>query len=109
MNAVFVKKAMPHLIAVVIFLVVAIVYCQPALQGKVVNQQDTQGWQGMAQQSFEYKEKYGRLPYWTNSMFSGMPAYQIAMEYPNKLSINYFHLLFTLGLPTPVNFFSWPA
>ncbi|HZG22950.1 MAG TPA: YfhO family protein, partial [Chitinophagaceae bacterium] len=40
-----------------------------------------------------------------NSMFSGMPAYQIAKEAPSKISPDYFHALFTLNLPKPINFF----
>lgn len=106
MNSPFFKKLLPHIIAAVIFLVVAVIYCQPALQGKVLNQHDSQGWKGMAQQSFEFKEKYGHFPYWTNSMFSGMPGYQIAFETPNKISIGILHnYIFTLGLPAPMNFF----
>ncbi|MEO6001390.1 MAG: YfhO family protein [Chitinophagaceae bacterium] len=106
MKSSFWKKAMPHIIAIGIFLVVAAVYCQPALQGKVLENVDNQGWRGMAQQSFEFKEKYGHFPYWTNSMFSGMPGYQIAFETPNKISIGILHnYIFTLGLPKPVNFF----
>ncbi|MEO6916736.1 MAG: hypothetical protein ABI151_14810, partial [Chitinophagaceae bacterium] len=106
MNPTFREKAMPHLIAALVFLVVAVIYCQPALQGKVLNQHDTQGWKGMAQQSFEFKEKYGHFPYWTNSMFGGMPGYQIAFETPNKISIGFLHnYIFTLGLPIPIGFF----
>ena len=66
------KKLLPHIVAVVIFLIVAVVYCKPALQGKVVSQHDVQGWRGMSQQSVEFKEKYGHYPLWTNSMFSVM-------------------------------------
>lgn len=99
------KKALPHLIAIVVFVLIAVVYCQPAFQGKVVNQSDIQGWKGMAQQSFEYKEKYGHIPYWITSMFSGMPGYQTVFESDNPFSIVYLHKLFTLGLPKPANFF----
>ena len=106
MNANFMKKAMPPVIAVAIFLVVAVIYCQPALQGKVLGSTDNQQWRGMAQQSIEFKEKYGLYPYWTNSMFGGMPGYQIAFETPNKISIGILHnYIFTLGLPKPINFF----
>ena len=59
MNSPLFRKALPHLIAIVVFLLVAVVYCKPALDGKVLNQSDVIGWKGMAQQSFEYKEKYG--------------------------------------------------
>ena len=99
------KKILPHIIAVVIFLVVAVIYCKPALQGKVVQQLDTQGWRGMAQQSFEFKDKYGHYPLWTNSMFSGMPAYQIAMDPRTKITVGYLTSVITLGLPIPVSFF----
>ncbi len=105
MNSSLFKKALPHLIAIVVFLAIAIVYCQPAFQGKVVSQTDIQGWKGMAQQSYEYKEKYGHMPYWITSMFSGMPGYQTAFEPPVTLSVVYFHNIFTLGLPKPANFF----
>ncbi|MEO7316113.1 MAG: hypothetical protein ABIW47_13070 [Ginsengibacter sp.] len=98
------KKLMPHLVAVVIFLIVAVVYCKPALTGQVVAQHDIQGWRGMAQQSFEFKEKYGHYPLWTNSMFSGMPAFQIAME-GSIISVHYVYNIITLGLPKPISFF----
>jgi hypothetical protein len=96
---------LPHLGAIAIFLLISIIYCKPALEGKVLNAHDNQGWKGMAQQSFEHKEKYGRFPLWTNSMFSGMPAYQIAMDQDYPVSIQYLSYIFTLGLPKPINFF----
>lgn len=99
------KTLLPHIIAVVVFVIVASVYCKPAFQGKVVSQHDIKGWRGMAQQSFEFKEKHGHWPLWTNSMFSGMPAYQIALDSRTKISVNYFEYIFTLGLPKPVSFF----
>lgn len=105
MNSPFLKKALPHIIAIVVFLVVAIVYCKPAFDGKVVNQHDIASYKGMAQQSFEYKEKYGHFPLWTESMFSGMPAYVIAMDPKTKISIWYVGKILTLGLPDPISFF----
>jgi hypothetical protein len=99
------KKILPHLIAVIIFFIVAVIYCKPALQGKVVQQSDIQGWRGMAQQSFEFKDKYGHYPLWTNSMFSGMPAYQIAFDPRTKITVGYLTSVLTLGLPIPVSFF----
>ncbi|HEY5462290.1 MAG TPA: YfhO family protein [Hanamia sp.] len=105
MNNPKLKKILPHLIAVAIFLIVAVIYCKPALQGKVVQQSDIQGWRGMAQQSFEFKDKYGHYPLWTNSMFSGMPAYQIAFDPRTKITVGYLTSILTLGLPVPISFF----
>jgi hypothetical protein len=99
------KKILPHLVAIGIFLIVAIVYCKPALQGKVVSQIDTQGWQGMSHQSVEFHDKYGFYPLWTESMFSGMPAYQIFLDARTHILVGYLGNLITLGLPKPVSFF----
>ena len=99
------KKLVPHLIAIAIFLIVAVVYCKPALQGRVVSQQDIKGWRGMSQQSVEFHDKYGYYPLWTNSMFSGMPAYQIAFDARTKIQVGYLDSIFRLGLPKPVSFF----
>lgn len=46
------KTALPHLIAVIVFAVVAIVYCKPALEGKVLQQSDITQFKGMAQTRF---------------------------------------------------------
>lgn len=99
------KTILPHLIAVIVFIVVAAVYCKPALEGKVLEQHDIIGWKGMAQQSYEFKEKTGHFPLWTNSMFSGMPGYQIALDSQSGISAYYLHYIFTLGLPKPISFF----
>jgi hypothetical protein len=101
------KKLVPHIIAIAIFALVALVYCKPSLNGKVLNQHDTQGWKGMAQQSFEVKEKTGSFPLWTNSMFGGMPTYQIAMGGSSNIGagIEVVRNAFSLWLPEPMSFF----
>ncbi|MBX2930490.1 MAG: YfhO family protein [Chitinophagaceae bacterium] len=99
------KKITPHAIAVAIFLVVALFYCKPALEGNVLQQHDITQWKGMAQNSFVYKETHGHFPLWTNGMFSGMPAYQIAMEAENPVSVGIIGNILSLGLPKPINFF----
>jgi len=98
-------KLLPHLIAVIIFLVVTVIFCKPVLEGKVVNQHDVLGWKGMAQQSFEFREKHGHYPLWTNSLFSGMPAYTIAMEPNHAVQTLYLYEALNLWLPKPMNFF----
>lgn len=99
------KSILPHVVAIVVFALVASVYCKPAFEGKVVEQHDIQGWRGMVQQSFEYKDKYGHFPLWTNSLFSGMPAFQIAMDGRTHISLYFLHSIATIGLPKPVSFF----
>src|SRR5688572_8997098 len=101
------KKLLPHVIAIVVFILVAVIFCKPALEGKILNQHDTVSWRGMAQQSFEVKEKTGHFPLWTNSMFGGMPAYQIALDSQTNIGagIGYFTQIISLGMPEPINFF----
>jgi hypothetical protein len=103
----FWKKNWPHFVAIAVFLLVAVVFCQPSLSGKVLLQSDTQGWKGMAQQSFEYREKFGHFPLWTNSMFGGMPAYQIAMDPTSNIGAVaiWINKVFSFGLPIPISFF----
>ena len=98
------KQVLPHLVAVVIFLLLSVFLNKPALQGKVVQQNDVIQWKAMAQQSFEFKEKHGYFPRWTNSMMGGMPAYQIALGPKESMNINLQHVqdILTLGFPKPV-------
>lgn len=105
MNKGLIQKLLPHLIAIVVFLIVAVIYSRPVLQGQVLNQSDITQWKGMSKSLFDYKEKHGHFPLWTNSMFSGMPAYQIAMEPNVKVSPGILFSVLTLGLPKPISFF----
>jgi hypothetical protein len=70
----------------------------------VVQQGDVIQWRAMAQQSFEFKEKHGHFPKWTNSMMGGMPAYQIALgpKEPMNIHLQYVQDILTLGFPKPV-------
>ncbi len=99
------KKLIPHAIAVGVFLLVAIIFCKPALESNtILKQSDVSNWQGMSQQSMEHKAATGHFPLWNISMFSGMPAYQIAMDgYWTPLGI--IDKAFQLWLPKPMNFF----
>jgi hypothetical protein len=96
---------LPHLIAVVVFLLIAIIYCKPALEHKVLQQADVTQWKAMAQNSFQYKEKHNVFPLWTQGMFGGMPAYQIALEGNVFTLQGIAHDLLTLWLPKLPAFF----
>ena len=83
------QKVYPHLIAIAIFLIVAAVYCKPALQGKVMQQHDLAQWVGMSKDQQNYQDANGHAPLWTNGMFSGMPGYMI-IGYSNNVVPAYF-------------------
>ena len=98
------KSLLPHGIAVAIFLIVALVYCKPAIEGKVLQQEDIVQWLGMSKDQQNVYEKTGTIPLWSNGMFSGMPGYLIKGRNNNILPY-YFVSALSLGLPKPINFF----
>lgn len=105
MKKTLLQRLTPHALAIGIFLAISCVYCLPALKGLVVNQYDMLGTIGAKQQSVEFQEKHGHLPLWTNSVFSGMPAYQIAIGSKYNISLTWAHYIFTLFLPSPASLF----
>lgn len=97
------KKILPHVIAVVVFLAISLIFCKPALEGNELNQHDIKSWKAMAQNAFEYKEKHGQFPLWNPNLFGGMPNYQVAMD--GKTILPDTVKIFSLWTPKPVNFF----
>ncbi|MDX9727671.1 MAG: YfhO family protein [Bacteroidales bacterium] len=79
------KSALPHLVAVLLFTVVSFAYFYPVMEGRKINAHDAKVWQGSSKEINDYRDKYGKEPLWTNSMFSGMPAYTISVLYPGNL------------------------
>lgn len=71
------SSLLPHLAALGIFIVAAVFYFSPQFSGKVIQQGDIMGYRGMSEELRAYKEATGEEALWTNSMFGGMPAYQI--------------------------------
>ncbi|MGB1318172.1 MAG: hypothetical protein ACPG5W_08190, partial [Flavobacteriales bacterium] len=80
------KKLIPHILVVVGLLCVALAYMHPVLQGKKLVQSDIVNFLGMSKEIKDYRETAKEEPLWTNSMFGGMPAYQISTLYPNNWS-----------------------
>ena len=74
------QKLWPHMLAFLVFLMLTIVYFMPVLQGKVLSQMDDIHAKGAAQELVDYQKKTGEYAQWTNSMFGGMPAYQIKSD-----------------------------
>ena len=78
------KKILPYAVAIVAFVAVAMIYCAPLLEGKVLVQGDVNNWKGAAQEARAFYDEHGYSPWWTNSMFSGMPTYQITGNLPTS-------------------------
>ncbi len=76
-TAVLLKKAVPHLVAIVAFFAISCLYFFPQLNGKTIRQGDIQSYQAMSQEVRDFQAKTGEKSLWTNAMFGGMPTYQI--------------------------------
>tara|TARA_B100000674_G_scaffold257940_1_gene212757 strand:+ start:5500 stop:7905 length:2406 start_codon:yes stop_codon:yes gene_type:complete len=96
------KKYMPHLISVTIFVIISIVYFSPVLDGKILSAHDIDTWKGMSKEVRDYRSVTGEEALWTKRMFSGMPAYQISTRSNGNL-IQYVDKIFRLGLPRPMD------
>jgi hypothetical protein len=79
------KSILPHLLAIIVFLVISMVYFYPVIEGNVLKTNDGTVAKNAAREINEYMAKYGKEPLWTNSMFSGMPAFLIYATYPGNL------------------------
>jgi hypothetical protein len=100
------KPAVPHLLAVAIFLIVSLVYFYPVLEGKVLNTNDGTVAKNASKEIRDYREKFGKEPLWTNSMFSGMPAYLISTKFTGNLMTHVDKILKFLKPPAASIFLS---
>ena len=90
-----------HFLALFLFTFITIIYCHPIIKGKKINQSDYKQFLGMSKEIVDYRSETGKEALWTNSMFGGMPAYQISVHYPNNILVHVDKIL-QLYLPRPV-------
>jgi len=95
-----IKSIFPYLAAVIIFIILSLAYLSPILEGKKLRQDDISRHKAMSKEIADFREKTGEEALWTNSMFGGMPAYQISVKYKGNL-IQYADDIIRLGLPHP--------
>ncbi|MHA6250188.1 YfhO family protein [Pontibacter sp. CAU 1760] len=95
----FKRDVLPHLIAVLIFLLLTAAYFSPVLfQDKGLAQHDILQFKGGAKEIQDYRAATGEEALWTNSMFGGMPAYLIQTHFPGDWA-GYIHDVLTFNLP----------
>jgi len=97
-----IKEIWPYLAAIIFFAVLGLLYFSPILEGKKLAQSDIVQFKGMSKEIADYRAATGEEPLWSNTMFSGMPAYQISVLYKNVL-VKYVDQVLKLGLPHPIN------
>jgi len=94
------KAFIPHIVTILVFVAISLVYFSPLMDGKEIHQSDIINFKGMSKEIADYRDKNHQEPLWTNSMFGGMPAYQISVFYKANLIV-YLDKILTLGLPHP--------
>jgi hypothetical protein len=98
----FKEQILPHLIAILIFLLITVAYFKPVFfDHKSLSQHDILQWRGGAQELLDFREQQGEEALWTNSMFGGMPGYLISTKWGIGL-LSGVQSVITLGLPHPV-------
>ena len=79
-----IKKALPHILVLLGFVILSLAYFSPVLQGKEIYQSDIVQFIGMNKQQKDFKAQTGEETYWTNGAFAGMPTYQLGARYPHN-------------------------
>ena len=94
------KRILPDLVAIVLFALLSFVYFFPAdTEGRVLFQHDTAAGVGIGQEAKEYYEQTGERTRWTNSVFGGMPTYQISPSYDSNKPLQWMQKVYQLFLP----------
>ena len=81
-----IKGLIPYFVAIIVFLIISAVYFSPQLKGDILHQGDQINYQGMSKEVVDFREQTEKEALWTNSMFGGMPAYQISINYKNLVN-----------------------
>ena len=97
------KKCLPDVVAVVLFALISFVYFMPAdIDGRILYQHDSSAGRGAGQEIEQYQKKTGEHTRWTNSLFGGMPTYQLAPSYNSTSVLNKAETAYHLWLPENV-------
>lgn len=85
---------------VALFALLSFAYFYPAdVEHRVLFQHDTAAGVGLGQEAKNFKEQTGHTTRWTNSVFGGMPTYQIAPSYDSTRALNWVQKAYRLFLP----------
>ena len=97
------KKFLPDLIAILAFIILSFAYFFPAdIEGRILFQHDTVAGVGAGQEAQEYLERTGERTRWTNSLFGGMPTYQMSPSYDSTKPLKWIENIYHLYLPSYV-------
>ena len=94
------KKILPDVVAILAFVIISFAYFSPAVfQGRVLAGDDHVGVIGANKDVKDYQAETGISSRWTNSIFSGMPNYQMAPSYQSQATLKFLGKVYHLFLP----------
>ena len=95
------KQFLGILFAIIAFAAITLIYFSPILEGKRIKQHDIEMYKGMSQEINQFRDETGEQSLWTNSMFGGMPAWNIGVKQNSNL-MTYVQKIIGLGFPSPI-------
>lgn len=95
------KQFLGILFAIIAFAAITLIYFSPILEGKRIKQHDIEMYKGMSQEINQFRDATGEQSLWTNSMFGGMPAWNIGVKQNSNL-MTYVQKIIGLGFPSPI-------
>ena len=99
------KKFLPDVVVIIVFAIISFAYFfVPITQGKILFQHDASAGVGAAQEMTEYQNRTGETTRWTNSIFGGMPTYQMSPSYQSTDGLSQVMNAYHLWLPDNVWF-----
>ncbi|EEX18089.1 YfhO family protein [Prevotella veroralis] len=99
------KKFLPDVVVILVFAIISFAYfLVPITQGKILFQHDASAGVGSAQEFTEYQNRTGETTRWTNSIFGGMPTYQMSPSYQSTDGLSQVMNAYHLWLPDNVWF-----
>jgi len=109
MNKELLKRWFPYIAAIAIFMLFAIIYCSPVLDGKAVHGADAMSGRAMNHEAKLFNEKTGgKGTFWSGSMFCGMPTYHMGGgKIESETYINPFTKIISFGFKDPARFIFW--
>lgn len=103
MNKDIIKKILPHIKAIFVFVLISFLYFSPEIfEGKTVLGGDSRG--GPGKDINDYYEQTGEISRWSNNLFSGMPSYLLSPSYDSKNITSELRNLYSLYLPAPASY-----
>src|SRR5699024_4549382 len=72
------KKILPHILVLIGFIVVALIYFKPVMDGEVLQQSDVSQYKSMSRELRDFHQQHNERTYWIDNAFGGMPTYIIS-------------------------------